>query len=205
MADEKTVITAITLLEEMFPHSEKRSKAAQSIFIEMFSDVPDEILISAAKTHIRKGKFFPTVAELLEICQDLENPSGGLAIEAWGEVVAYLKDRSCDVGRKLGRYPQGATEEEKEKQLGEWLSHKDACPVCQGRELPTFSDPNTLRVVEAMGIENLRKSDNQVADRAHFMKAFEQVDARQKKEQVMLPEIKELANQKRIGAGDGKH
>lgn len=65
---------------------------------------------------------------------------------------------------------------------------------------PTFSNPVTARVVDALGWKYLCLSEDSMADRAHFLKAYEQVAARETREVIMLPEVRELA--KRLTAGN---
>jgi hypothetical protein len=56
---------------------------------------------------------------------------------------------------------------------------------------PTFSNPLIEKVVNYMGWETLCLSENPVADRAHFMKAYETVLNREREDLVMLPETRE--------------
>lgn len=55
---------------------------------------------------------------------------------------------------------------------------------------PTFSTPLTAKAVSIMGWKELCLSDNQVADRAHFVKVYEQLLHRQKQEVRLLPEAR---------------
>lgn len=64
---------------------------------------------------------------------------------------------------------------------------------------PEFSSVVTGIVVKSMGWKNLCMSENGMADRAHFLKAYEQVAQREQSERVMLPEIRQLTKQLAAG------
>ncbi len=61
---------------------------------------------------------------------------------------------------------------------------------------PTFADTVTERVVKMMGWRELCASENAVADRAHFMRMYEQVAERAGQWQRLLPQARELAEQR---------
>ena len=56
--------------------------------------------------------------------------------------------------------------------------------------VPAFSSPLIERVVKNLGWRNLCLSENQVADRARFVQAYEQLMERATTEDMMLPEVK---------------
>ena len=58
--------------------------------------------------------------------------------------------------------------------------------------LNEISDARTRRAVEIMGWRELCLSENQVADRAHFMKIYASLSERDKREGAMLPEVRRL-------------
>jgi hypothetical protein len=55
---------------------------------------------------------------------------------------------------------------------------------------PAFTSPLIERVVKNLGWRNLCMSENQVADRARFVQAYEQLLERAVKENMMLPDVK---------------
>lgn len=65
---------------------------------------------------------------------------------------------------------------------------------------PTFGNPITEAVVKAIGWRELCASENIVADRAHFMRMYDQLVARGEQVQGLLPQSLEMAEQ-RIGTG----
>ncbi len=57
---------------------------------------------------------------------------------------------------------------------------------------PKFENPLTARLVFSMDWQTLCSSENVVADRAHFMKMYEQLVEREKAETKLLPSTKAL-------------
>jgi hypothetical protein len=55
---------------------------------------------------------------------------------------------------------------------------------------PQFESPLIDRVVRNLGWRNLCLSENQVADRARFLQAYEQLLERATKEEMLLPEVR---------------
>lgn len=56
--------------------------------------------------------------------------------------------------------------------------------------IPEFSSPLIQRVVRSLGWRNLCLSENQTADRARFLQAYEQVLERATHENMLLPEVR---------------
>ena len=57
--------------------------------------------------------------------------------------------------------------------LDQWGQIVKAIRKCGFNQVPKFLNPITQKVVSCMGWSNLYKSENSVADRAHFIKLFE--------------------------------
>ena len=55
---------------------------------------------------------------------------------------------------------------------------------------PVFSHPVIEKTVRALGWRNLRMSENETADRARFIQAYEQFQDRNDTEEMMLPEVR---------------
>lgn len=56
--------------------------------------------------------------------------------------------------------------------------------------VPIFSHPLIDKAVRTLGWRNLCMSENQTADRARFIQAYEQLTSRATKEEMMLPEVR---------------
>lgn len=65
---------------------------------------------------------------------------------------------------------------------------------------PEFASPVTAQVVRAMGWRDLCMSENVVADRAHFLRMYEQLVERGDTVQKLLPQALDMA-ERRIGNG----
>jgi hypothetical protein len=65
--------------------------------------------------------------------------------------------------------------------------------------VPTFTNPVTAAVVKSMGWRELCASENQVADRAHFLRMYEQLVERGDSVRKLLPQSVELA-ERRVGS-----
>lgn len=61
---------------------------------------------------------------------------------------------------------------------------------------PVWSHPLVERAVNILGWRNLRMSENQVADRAHFTETYEQLVARISMEEMLLPEVRAFIESK---------
>ena len=57
---------------------------------------------------------------------------------------------------------------------------------------PRFNDEITAQVVKSLGWRYLCSSENEMADRAHFCKAFDAMAQRQETDAKLLPEVREL-------------
>jgi len=55
---------------------------------------------------------------------------------------------------------------------------------------PDWSSPLIAKVIKSLGWRNLCMSENQVADRARFIQAYEQLTERAEREQMLIPEVK---------------
>ena len=199
MATKKTIIALLTTLEEIYTHRDKLSDETIQIYCDLFSDIPDELIAAATKQHIAQAKFFPSPAELLEICRMIANWDGKAppAILAWGEVQDKLTNYRCEDGKRLSSQ-KGKNENERMKNIFAFIEHRNNCEICQGKATPEFTHPLIRETVDAIGWEYLRYSENLIADRAHFLKAYESLTLRQKENEIVLPEIKQLAERKSI-------
>lgn len=65
-----------------------------------------------------------------------------------------------------------------------------------------WSSPLVLRAVRIMDWLSLCMSENEVADRAHFMRIYGTLHEREKRNALMLPEVREVAA--RLQSGNGR-
>jgi hypothetical protein len=69
----------------------------------------------------------------------------------------------------------------------------DLKPNGDGYLQPEWDDPVCAKVVNAIGWYELCHSTNQEADRAHFMRAYDTLVQREQADQLLLPQVRELA------------
>lgn len=92
------------------------------------------------------------------------------AVEAWGEVQAALRE----MGRaRIVPVPNVSGMGEPERQAA-WDRYDE-----ERKREPKFqvADPLAERIARAMGIRSLRHSQNEDVDRAHFIRAYDQLRA----------------------------
>jgi hypothetical protein len=165
-ANDLPAVWAVLL--RAYPYFEKERNKRDlaetfEVYASVLSDIPAELLRAAALQHIASSKFFPAVSELRDVALSLSRTAERTAMEAWGEVM-------------------------------HWMSRGDLkmLPGGNGYESPRFSDPLTQRVVNAMGWNQLCQSENLMADRAHFLKAYDAYKARERQDAQLLPQVRSL-------------
>lgn len=105
-----------------------------------------------------------------------------LSLCKWFPSVAELRERATDLS--LPDVPSALESwEEVQKEIRR-VGH-------DGR--PAFENELTQRMVSAMGWRYLCLSENGMVDRAHYLKAYEQLRQREAQQRVRLPEVKALA------------
>ena len=139
--------------------------AALQLYARLLVDIDPDLLRAAVLQHIATSKWFPKVSELREAALALVTHAELSPEEAWGEVRQTIQ--------RVGSY--GIFDR-----------------ATMAYRLPTFSHPLIDRAVEIMGWRNLCASDNEVADRAHFFKIYSQLVGRRNRDEMMLPEIKQV-------------
>jgi hypothetical protein len=68
---------------------------------------------------------------------------------------------------------------------------------------PQFSNEAVMRAVNMIGWSQLCLSENQVADRAHFTRVYEQLVERQKQKEGLLPQATHLLQVSRTASQEG--
>lgn len=132
----------------------------------------------------------------VRMLQDIPLPILTVAIEQctaenkWLPAVAEIRDKAMALTA-----PQAPTALEAWKVVCDQMFKEGH----MGR--PNFGDPIIKRAVECLGWRELCNSENQVADRAHFSKVYDQLVARQEQDAKLLPAargLKEATAQQRI-------
>ena len=76
-----------------------------------------------------------------------------------------------------------------------WLSVKKAIVGVGSYGTPTFTDPITAKTVQAIGWRELCESDNQAADRAHFLRIYTGFQSRKTEIDRLLPGARAMLEQ----------
>jgi hypothetical protein len=135
------------------------------VYERLLSDIPGSLLEAAVVQHVASNKWFPAIAELRSLVLAITTPERITAMEAWGSVLDAMKSGGARI-----------------------------MPGGNGYYPPEWADPITARVVASMGWVELCQSDNQEADRAHFMRAYDAIAARDSSDALMLPMMREWVN-----------
>ena len=72
-----------------------------------------------------------------------------------------------------------------------WGEVKKAFRVYGSYREPIFSNAKIAQTVKIMGWMNLCMSENEIADRAHFFKIYQSVQAREHFNSIAMPEVKQ--------------
>jgi len=130
----------------------------------VLSSLPAELLEAAVLQHMATNKWFPAISELRGAVLAATAPAHRTAMEAWGEVLNAMNSGGMRMmGDGDGYYP------------------------------PAWSEPILARVVTMMGWRELCNSKDQMADRAHFMRAYDALVQREREDANMLPMMRQLA------------
>jgi len=152
----------IGALATMYPREEVSTENCKAYAVKLCDISVSELMVALDQCG-SELKFFPSVAEIREKWRLLTAPRDVLSAgEAWGVVVQRMK--------RYGPY--------------------ESYPP---RPRPPIEHPFIVETVEAIGgWSTLFESDNAVADRAHFMKIYDQLVARKEANERLLPSAREL-------------
>lgn len=146
------------------------------MYSRLLNDLPPEAILAAVAQHTANCKWFPKVSELRQLAfRATASSPMPTPLDAWGEI-----KRAIAV---VGYY-------------GDPSKHIRAVLCADGSivipEWPGWSHPILARVVGAMGWQSLCLSENEMADRAHFLKLYETLAERLRFEQQELSEVRQL-------------
>jgi len=181
MASRETVIKMFALFAANWP-KEPQTPMQVQLYERVLEDVPDAILETAALDIIASSEWFPKAAEVRRAAFRILEGQGQLptAGQAWGEVRSQML-RVGMLGPSFGGMLGNISRPE-------WGKLQ-------------FSHPIIMQAVKAMGGWNaLLSSFDEMADRAHFFKVYEQLAQREQRAATMLPDVKEAMAQ--IDAGN---
>ena len=165
MAKSQEIAAIMGVMVHAYPRYELSADSVR-IYTRMLSDIPVEILESAADQIMVQSKFFPSIAEWREMAHNLMIGTHNIpsAYEAWQDAIHQV--------HRCGDYYRYQV-----------ITHE-----------PEYSHPLVKKAVEIIGYRNLLESDNTVADRAHFFRIYESLLDRAEDEVRLLPEVKAVSD-----------
>lgn len=159
----------------------------QKLYIQELSDVPADELFRAARYHVNRSPYpkIPTIGELRIALNDIRRRQAALpdAFAAWGEVVREFsrfrpwRQVLCEAGVELAESASRYKDNEVDywRAIFAYREHLETCQECiNERPLYQFSHPLIQRALEAVAIQEINV-DNEGVQRAHFVKAYEQL------------------------------
>jgi len=165
MAGRETISRMMVVLSAAYPRHEVTADTGR-VYAELLHDIPDDVLLAAAKQNATTSKWFPSVAELREAAGNIVALSRGIrtAEEAWLQVQAAM--------REYGWYGQSDG-------AGGWC-------------VPRMLSELERKAVDALGgWKLLCHSENAPADRAHFLRIYDNLLKREQEKATMLPAVRE--------------
>jgi hypothetical protein len=155
------------------------------VYFDVLHDIPIELLQTASRQCLATLKWFPKPAEIREQALQLVMISLGIpnANDAWAEVTRRMQNTFSV--RRVGDRVQVTIAGMYEEAPGGYLTQRQ----------PTAEDWSTPIIQKAIdgigGWRTLRASENPIADRAQFLRAYERYSMRQMQAARMLPETRE--------------
>jgi hypothetical protein len=199
MATKQEIAGLITAIEEEYPKSAKRSTESVKIWCALLADIEYSLLRTAVLDHISQSIWPPTIAELRARAAKISMPHILDPMDAWGELKAALKRLAngwvrCDDWGKVIAYVREHSSGDPADDAAYILGHEQECQKCRkSKDLADFlSDPIILAVAENMDVKYLLMSDDEMADRAHFLKHYQRRIERAQEEATRLPQVNEM-------------
>lgn len=150
------------------------SEATAKVYLDAIEPLPFEAAGLAVLQLEKSETFRPSVALLLSTANEfLPGQSIPEADAAWAEV----QEQISRVGSKRG--------------MEDWTQPKNEDGT-QPTHQPVWSHPVVGQLADSMGWDELCNSENVMADRAHFLKMYDDAAARNRREQNATPAEKQL-------------
>lgn len=169
MATREGVAQTLIVLSTAYPRFQPPKETAQ-VYMSLLADIPDELLKAAAVHHATNSIFFPSVAELRSAAAELRARALGIPSpeEAWINVQRAIQ--------RFGWYGETIPAEEG----GGWR-----VPRC-------LTEQERAAVEGVGGWHTLCHSDNEQADRAHFLRIYGGLVDRERQAATMLPAVENV-------------
>jgi hypothetical protein len=170
MASEKDIFEVLTILAAAYPRFKLVKETIQAYQM-LLRDLGADELRAAAKDTATKRDYFPSVHELRQAVVDMRRRTNRVptAYEAWHEVIT--------TGPEIRR---------------EVVETDEGLAIQSSRYV--FSHPLVEQTARLMGWPSKFPSgeDSLMADRAHFLKAYQAAMVDAMEQEITLPEVREF-------------
>ena len=165
MATRETIDRCLVVLVTSYPRQQVAPETA-TVYTQLLSDLPDDLLESAVQQHCTTSKWFPTVAEIRQAAGAILDASDSVpeAGEAWAEALRIAK--------AFSEY-----DKERTKRMLDAVSHplvRDVICSVGGIEAIGATDDTGLSVMQS-----------------HFVRNYRELRTRQRQERLMLPAVRD--------------
>jgi hypothetical protein len=209
-----TQVIARVLVEMKYmansPMTELNTRQIVDTYSGDLSDIPEDLLLAAARHYRTTETFFPQSGALRAKAMELMISAAQIptATEAWGYVNSaprYLAAIDCETGYQLRKAIDGKGGGAYWGALRALELHQDKCQVCsKGGYTEDFRHPVVAETVRLLGGRDILLTDNPVADRARFIDAYNEIVGREKKRAIMHSEVKEFVDDTRARLEDSR-
>lgn len=177
MATKPEVYKALLTVTPLFAHykmptSDDERAALTNSWHMMVGHLDIETLAAAFRVAAGKSEFFPTPALVLECAVSLTTTPQRTGDDAWGDVQRAIKAHGF-------YHPPG-----------------NVAVLAVGSYEWHFDDPLVERVVAGLGWRYLCHSEDEMADRAHFRKDYETLQARALADARLTPDLLAFRDEK---------
>ena len=168
MATKAEITTVLGMMAAANPRYTLTADTA-TVYANLLKDLPADLLKAAALQAICEVGFFPSVHELRKRASEIRRKTTGMpgAYEAWQDLRDARDGKRHEIIEKDGKYTIREWEYE-------WLH------------------PIVPVVARRLGWPKTFPSENEMADRAHFVKAYDEEVRRILDDDLTLPEVKKF-------------
>ncbi len=185
----------IAYLIAAYPRSEF-PQPTQKLYVQELRHIDADELMEAARYHVHTSPYpnIPTIGELEAALAVIRKRRAAVpdAFQAWGEVVRELSRSKmttlylCQEGAYLRDATADSLPEEYWDDLHAYDDHLRGCKLCrEEKDVTRFSHPLIAETMRAVAITEIG-GDNEGVQRAHFVKAYEQLAKRQTDEHLLM-------------------
>jgi len=179
MSTEAEIVNVLKLLARTYPKFELKQETIEA-YVMFLADIPIDQLRAGAAHCVTSNTFFPSVHEIRKSIAEIRRKADGIptAAEAWEDLITISNRRTYTPALDQFGY---------------------SVVRCEYH----WRHPIVRRVAEMLGWPRTFPTDNPVADRAHWNKAYEEAVNGVISDAQMLPQVREYIDRARsLGPGN---